>query len=103
MDCMTNDDATAKGGVKILNFLYDFSVGTLIRIWDCHTGEPLRELRRGMDRAEIYCLCFNPTSTFLACSSDKGTIHIFSLAEGAHDNTAATPENKVERLHRLPV
>lgn len=45
-----------------------------------------------MDRAEIYCLCFNSTSTFLACSrysfslsllkvlSDKGTIHIFSLA-----------------------
>lgn len=33
-----------------------------------------------MDRAEIYCLAFNQTSTFLACSSDKGTIHIFSLA-----------------------
>lgn len=32
-----------------------------------------------MDRAEIYCLCFNQLSTLLACSSDKGTIHIFSL------------------------
>jgi hypothetical protein len=32
-----------------------------------------------MDRAEIFCLCFNQLSTFLACSSDKGTIHIFSL------------------------
>jgi WD repeat-containing protein 45 len=46
--------------------------GTLIRIWNCHTGEPMRELRRGMDRAEIYCLSFNQTSSFLACSSDKG-------------------------------
>eukprot|EP00981_Chlorochromonas_danica_P003588 scaffold663_cov169-Ochromonas_danica.AAC.2 len=54
--------------------------GTLVRIWNCHTGEPLRELRRGMDRAEIYCLTFNATTTHLACSSDKGTIHIFSLA-----------------------
>lgn len=54
--------------------------GTLIRIWNCHTGEPMRELRRGMDKAEIYCICFNVTSTFVACSSDKGTIHIFSLA-----------------------
>ena len=53
--------------------------GTLIRVWDCHTGEPLRELRRGVDRAEIYCLCFNYNSTFIACSSDKGTVHIYSL------------------------
>lgn len=53
--------------------------GTLIRIWNTHTSEPLRELRRGMDRADIYCLSFNNTSTYLACSSDKGTIHIFSL------------------------
>ena len=54
--------------------------GTLIRIWNCYTGEAMRELRRGMDRAEIYCLTFNQTSTFLACSSDKGTVHIFSLS-----------------------
>ncbi|KAJ1434301.1 WD40-repeat-containing domain protein [Ochromonadaceae sp. CCMP2298] len=53
--------------------------GTLIRIWNCHNGEPLRELRRGMDRAEIYCIAFNPASTFLACTSDKGTVHIYSL------------------------
>lgn len=60
--------------------------GTLIRIWDCFTGDPLRELRRGMDRADIYCLCFNPSSSFVACSSDKGTVHIFSL-------DGATPSN----------
>lgn len=53
--------------------------GTLIRIWNTFTGEPVRELRRGMDRAEIYSLSFNAPSTFLACSSDKGTVHIFSL------------------------
>jgi hypothetical protein len=55
--------------------------GTLIRVWDAHTGEPLRELRRGTDRAEIYCIVFNPASSFLACSSDKGTVHIFALSE----------------------
>jgi len=53
--------------------------GTLIRIWNCHNGDPLRELRRGMDRAEIYCIAFNPASTFVACSSDKGTVHIYSV------------------------
>ena len=57
--------------------------GTLIRLWDCHTGDGLRELRRGMDRAEIYCIAFDPLTTHLACSSDKGTVHIFSLFGGA--------------------
>lgn len=33
-----------------------------------------------MDRAEVYSIAFNATSTFLACSSDKGTVHIFALA-----------------------
>ena len=63
--------------------------GTLIRLWDCGSGEPLRELRRGVDRAEIYCLAFNPFSTHLACSSDKGTVHIFSLSEAAVPLSAA--------------
>lgn len=54
--------------------------GTLIRIWNCHTGEPMRELRRGVDRADIYCICFNQTSSHVACSSDKGTVHLFSLS-----------------------
>lgn len=63
--------------------------GTLIRVWDCHTGEPLRELRRGMDRAEIYCIAFNNASTYLACSSDKGTVHIFSLTEHAAGSEAS--------------
>ena len=55
--------------------------GTLVRVWDCGSGEPLRELRRGVDRAEIYCLSFNSSSTYLACSSDKGTVHVFALSD----------------------
>lgn len=55
--------------------------GTLIRVFDTHTGEILKELRRGMDRAVIYCIAFNRSSNFIACSSDKGTVHIFSLSD----------------------
>jgi len=55
--------------------------GTLIRIFDTTTGYKLKELRRGADRAEIYSLAFNPESTALCLSSDKGTIHIFGLAQ----------------------
>jgi hypothetical protein len=69
--------------------------GTLIRIWNCHNGEPLRELRRGMDRAEIYCIAFNPASTFIACSSDKGTVHIYSLT-GAVPKTRSAPPSHGE-------
>jgi len=53
--------------------------GTLIRVFDTHTGAMLHELRRGMDRAEIYSITFNQTASFLAASSDKGTVHIWSL------------------------
>jgi WD repeat-containing protein 45 len=37
------------------------------------------QLRRGYDRADIHCLAFSPDSRWLAASSDKGTIHVFSL------------------------
>jgi len=53
--------------------------GTLIRIFDTSTGRNLQEVRRGADRAEIYSIAFNYNSLWLACSSDKGTVHIFSI------------------------
>lgn len=42
-----------------------------------------QELRRGMDRADITSICFNQQSTFVACCSDRGTVHIFSLESGS--------------------
>lgn len=39
----------------------------------------LSQVRRGADRAEIYSLAFSPTAQWLAVSSDKGTVHVFSL------------------------
>lgn len=53
--------------------------GTLIRIFDTMTGERLQEVRRGMDHAQIYSICFSNNSNWLAASSDKGTVHIFSI------------------------
>ena len=57
--------------------------GTLIRVFDTQSGQLVNELRRGAERAIIHCVTFNPTSTFLACSSDKGTVHVFSLGKSA--------------------
>ena len=53
--------------------------GTLIRLFRSDNGELVQELRRGSDHAQIYCICFDAFSKFIACSSDKKTIHIFSL------------------------
>lgn len=56
-------------------------------MYDTATGELLQELRRGADRAEIYSIAFNIGSSMLACSSDKGTVHIFKLRDAVHDGT----------------
>ena len=35
-------------------------------------------MRRGAEKSEIYSICFDSNSKFFACSSNRGTIHIFS-------------------------
>lgn len=53
--------------------------GTLIRIFNTMDGTQLQEVRRGVDRADIYGIALSPNVQWLAVSSDKGTVHIFSL------------------------
>jgi WD repeat-containing protein 45 len=53
--------------------------GTLIRIWSTESGAIVDEFRRGTDRAEIHSICFDSTSSVVVVSSDKGTVHLFSL------------------------
>jgi WD40 repeat protein len=38
-------------------------------------------VRRGSDKAEIYSISFDRNSQWIACSSDKGTIHIFNVTK----------------------
>ena len=57
--------------------------GTLIRIFSTDGAKLLQELRRGADKADIQSITFDKTSKWLACTSDKGTVHIFSLAESS--------------------
>ncbi|KAL7147641.1 hypothetical protein ABFS83_06G120900 [Erythranthe nasuta] len=53
--------------------------GTLIRIFNTMDGTRLQEVRRGVDKADIRSIALSPNVQWLAVSSDKGTIHIFSL------------------------
>ncbi|KAJ9107597.1 hypothetical protein QFC21_001056 [Naganishia friedmannii] len=58
--------------------------GTLLRVWNTRTGSMERELRRGLDRADIWgaTMAYEPLPAggqelVLACWSDKGTIHVW--------------------------
>ncbi|XP_057469269.1 autophagy-related protein 18c-like [Actinidia eriantha] len=53
--------------------------GTLIRIFNTMDGTRLQEVRRGVDKAEIYSIALSPNVQWMAVSSDKGTVHLFSL------------------------
>ncbi|KAJ6803634.1 autophagy-related protein 18a-like [Iris pallida] len=53
--------------------------GTLIRVFGTADATLLQEVRRGADRAEIFSLAFSENMQWLAVSSDKGTVHVFSL------------------------
>jgi len=63
--------------------------GTIIRLFDAETAVLMFELRRGSDSAVIYSLSFDKESNFLACSSDKGTVHVFALVPNAVANSQA--------------
>ena len=60
--------------------------GTLIRVFDTGNGDRLFELRRGAERVDIYSISFNAQSDWLAVSSDKGTVHVFSLRSSGDMN-----------------
>ena len=68
--------------------------GTLIRIFNTENGNLLQEVRRGKDKADIKYICFEPNYRFIAATSNKGTIHIWSLANTSmisNSNLCKTP------------
>ncbi|GAB4820207.1 hypothetical protein N2152v2_007253 [Parachlorella kessleri] len=65
--------------------------GTLIRVFSTGDGSKLQEVRRGSDPARIYSLAFSRGEwpDWLAVTSDKGTLHVFSLRRGMGQGEAA--------------
>jgi len=60
--------------------------GTLIRIFETHTGKQVNEVRRGAEKAKICDIIIDPENQYLSCSSDTGTVHIFSIASKEVEN-----------------
>ncbi|KAK3951192.1 WD40-repeat-containing domain protein [Pseudoneurospora amorphoporcata] len=54
-------------------------VGTIIRVFATSNCARLHELRRGIDKAIIFSIGFNPSGNYLACTSDKSTLHVFDV------------------------
>ena len=75
--------------------------GTLIRIFSTATGKALHELRRGAEKAEICSICFDMKSNWLACSSDRSTIHIFSI-KTKYDHDAGIKLSDEEEQKVIP-
>ena len=90
--------------------------GTIIRIFQSETGLFLQEVRRGKDKADIHYICFDSSSSFIAATSDKGTIHIWTLTSGLkklkedeekeknvkiNEEEEALPQNKTSFLKGL--
>jgi len=73
-----------------------FNQGIIIRIFNTENGDFLQEVRRGSEKAEIYYISFDPTSTYLACSSDRSTIHIFSIATAQKVSASKNKGEKIE-------
>lgn len=55
--------------------------GTVIRVWNVASSTCLYAFRRGVERVQITCLAWSWDHAFLACTSDKGTAHVFAVSE----------------------
>ena len=55
-------------------------MGTIIRIFNTENGTLLQEVRRGKEKAHIKCICFEQNNGYIAASSSRGTIHLWSLS-----------------------
>ena len=54
-------------------------LGTVIRVFETRTLNLLHELRRGTSVARITSMSFSPECNFLLATSNKSTVHLWSL------------------------
>jgi WD40 repeat protein len=69
--------------------------GTIIKIFRVKDCSLIQELRRGTTISEIYSLCFDFKSLYLACSSNKGTVHIFNIKNDENKNEAQNQKSVI--------
>ena len=53
--------------------------GNFVKIHSCIDGTFINQFKRGRDNVDYIYICFDNETKFMAVSSNKGTIHIFSM------------------------
>lgn len=85
--------------------------GTIIRVFSVNDGQFLEEFRRGKDKADISCICFDEYSSWMGVCSQKGHVHIFSMwnvwSKAGNRNKIPPyeeelPKNETSFLKKLP-
>ncbi|KAK6071162.1 WD repeat domain-containing phosphoinositide-interacting protein 4 [Seiridium cupressi] len=69
--------------------------GTLIRVFSTSSCAKMAERRRGSEFAQIYSLRFSPSGRMLACTSAKGSLHIFDVPVSGRA-AASPPQSGVQ-------
>ena len=81
VDAHKNDVTLIRLNQQATKFATCSEKGTLIRVFDTDNFNLIAELRRGADAARIKNICFSDDSKFLLISSEKKTLHIYSLSD----------------------
>lgn len=72
-------------------------MGTIIRVFDTEKGALIQEVRRGKEKAQISCICFEQNNRFLSASSSRGTVHIWSLTTAFKNLKKQIGESEIEK------
>ena len=72
-------------------------MGTIIRIFSTDNGNLVQEVRRGKEKAQIKCICFEPNNKFMAATSTRGTVHIWSLSTALKNLGKKKEDNENEK------
>ncbi|KAI4233398.1 MAG: hypothetical protein LQ352_008258, partial [Teloschistes flavicans] len=72
--------------------------GTLVRIFSTTNCARISELRRGVDPAHIFSLAICPSSSLLAVTSDKATLHIFDLPHASPSSASSSSNARNQHL-----
>ncbi|KAI0120665.1 WD40-repeat-containing domain protein [Xylariales sp. AK1849] len=67
--------------------------GTIIRMFSTANCARLADRRRGSEYAAIYSLQFSPSGKMLACTSSKGSLHIFDVPTPGRRGSSSSPTN----------
>ena len=69
--------------------------GTIVRVFNTNDCTLVKEVRRGTDNAEIYCICFDKGCNYIACTSDRGTVHVFYIGKEEGDKNRKSVFRKI--------